>query len=137
MNAQQTAPPLTSSSSILKSHSVLLIGVNEVDEMLLGYILELQGGESTFVGQSDQALEMLEERPYQLLFINTRLENTNALDLARRIRNRHGEELPIIGITSGDHHSRTLLDGFDYIIHRPIEKRKILRGLHQVMAKTK
>lgn len=136
MNAEQTKPPPSSSFS-LKAESVLLLGVNEVDQMLLAYILELQGGKATFVDQSKQALELLTQKRYHLLFINTRLDDANALDLVQRIRERHGKDLPIIGITSGNHHSRTLLAGFDYIIHRPIEKQKILRGLNQVMSRTR
>lgn len=122
-------------SYLLKDKDVLLIGVDEVDQMLLRYMVEEQGANLIVENEKDAALERIRDRKYDLLIINTRLERINTLDLISKMRAAKEIRVPIIGITSRDMVGRALYNGFDYIIKRPIEKHKLNRAINEVFAR--
>lgn len=115
----------------MQSHQILVVGVNEVDEMLLRYILEEQGGHMHMATTGLDALDKVKATPVDLVIMNTNLSDQNALELVKKLRQTGNQTLPIVGITAQDAESRSLFQGFNYIIHRPIEKQKVLRALRQ------
>lgn len=119
----------------LKDKDVLLIGVDEVDQMLLRYMVEELGANLIVENEKDAALELIRDRKYDLLIINTRLERLNTLDLISKMRKAKEIRVPIIGITNRDMGGRALYNGFDYIIKRPIEKHKLNRAINQIFSR--
>lgn len=120
--------PLT---PMLHAHRIMVVGVNEVDEMLLRYILEELGAGMDIVNSGREALDQVQERSIDMVIMNTQLRDQNALELAKKLRQTQQKTLPIIGITAQDAQSRSLFQGFNYIIHRPIEKQKVHRALRE------
>lgn len=119
----------------LKDKDVLLIGVDEVDQMLLRYMIEEMGANLIVENEKDAALKLIRDRKYDLLIINTRLERLNTLDLISKMRKSKEIRVPIIGITNRDMSGRALYNGFDCIIKRPIEKHKLNRALNQIFSR--
>ncbi len=117
---------------LLEEKEVLLIGVDEVDQMLLKYMIEEQGAALHIENKTDDAIKRIKERKYDLLLINMRLERLNTLDLVSKMRQEREIRVPVIGITSNDMNGRALHHGFDAIIQRPIEKHKLMRALQQI-----
>jgi Response regulator containing a CheY-like receiver domain and a GGDEF domain len=118
---------------LLHDKDVLLIGVDEVDEMLLRYMIQEHGAQLVVENRTEEALDLISQRKYDLLIINTRLERLNTLELIYQKRQKKEIRVPVIGITSRNLMGRGLSSGFDYIIRRPIEKKKFHQALVSVM----
>ena len=123
--------PLT---PMLPAHRIIIVGVNEVDEMLLRYILDELGAHMDMVKSGREALDKVSDHEVDMVIMNTHLQDQNALELAKKLRQREQKLLPIIGITALNAQSRSLFQGFNYIIHRPIEKQKVHRALREYLA---
>lgn len=114
---------------MLENKEVLLIGVDEVDQMLLKYMVEEQGATLQVENKADAAIQRIKERKYDLLIINMRLEKINTLNLVQKMRAEREIRVPVIGLSSNHMNGRALQSGFDAVILRPIEKHKLLSAL--------
>lgn len=118
----------------LADKDVLLVGVDEVDEMLMRYMVAEQDANLIVENTAKGAIAKISDRKYDLLIINTRVENVNSLDLIHKMRANKEIRVPVIGLTSRDMSGRALFSGFDYVIRRPLEKSKFLSALQKVIA---
>jgi CheY-like chemotaxis protein len=124
-----TIAQINRSKKLIENKEVLLIGVDEVDQMLLRYMVEEQGAALKIENRTDEAIELIKDRRYDLLMINMRLERLNTLHLVSEMRANREIRVPVIGLSSNDMNGRALNSGFDAVITRPIEKRKLLKAL--------
>lgn len=121
------------SQKLLNGKDVLVIGLDEVDTMLLRYMVHEQGAQLQIENETEAALKRIRERKYDLLIINTRLEQLNTLDLVQKMRASKEIRVPVIGVSAIEMGGRALHSGFDHIIRRPIEKWKFLGALDTVL----
>ena len=117
---------------MLENKEVLLVGVDEVDQMLLKYMIEEQGATLRVETKANQAIERIKERKYDLLIINMRLETINTLNLVQKMRAEREIRVPVIGLSSTHMNGRAMQSGFDAVILRPIEKHKLLTALQNL-----
>lgn len=127
-------PTITSNSfKYLTGKDVLVVGLDEVDTMLLRYMIHEQGAHMEIENETEAALERIRERKYDLLIINTRLERLNTLNMVQKMRAAKEIRVPVIGVSAQEMGGRALHSGFDHIVRRPIEKWKFMEALEDVM----
>lgn len=117
----------------LENKRVLLVGANEVDEMLLRYMVVEHGGTLNVVTNAAALRQTLETSRYDLILMNARLGNENAIGILKHLREDHLIKAPVIAISSSDMVGRAVSQGFAYILHRPLEKKKMLQALNAVL----
>lgn len=119
---------------MLRGKRVLLVEDDEVNQMLIQFMISDQEGEMVLEPNKDKALDLLQSSRFDLLLLDTRLDNTNALQFTRHLRNVLHHNIPIIGLTSINLQGRGLYSGLDAVIRRPLEYDKFLETLREVMS---
>ncbi len=117
----------------LEGKRVLLAGANEVDEMLLRYMVVEHGGTLNVVTTEQSMRRTLASSRYDLILMNSRLGMENAIGILSRLREDSLIKAPVIAISSNDMMGRGIHSGFAYVLHRPLEKKKMLQALDQVL----
>ncbi|MGB0177491.1 MAG: response regulator, partial [Owenweeksia sp.] len=69
----------------------------------------------------EQALEKLQNQKYDLILLDTRLGNTNALRFTQLLREELQLDIPIIGMSSVNLQGRGIYNGLDEVLIRPVE----------------
>lgn len=124
--------PAKKMSDYLKGKRVLLAGANEVDEMLLRYMVD-NGGGTLNIATSTPALEKaLHKSRYDLIFMNSRLGADNAMTILKRLRAEGILNAPVIGISSTELAGRGIYSGFSHVLGRPLEKKNIIKALSEI-----
>jgi PleD family two-component response regulator len=122
----------------LKNHlankRVLLVGANEVDEMMLRYMIEEQQASLRIAHTPQDSFQLIQNESFDLILMNTRIQGQNGLSLVKRLREQHGVKTPIIAISSKDLNGRGIYNGFDAVLVRPLEKVHFLQSVHQIMS---
>lgn len=116
----------------LEGKRVLLAGANEVDEMLLRYMITESGGTLNVCYDLDEMRKTLAKSRYDLIMMNSRLANTNAMGILEQLKRESLIKAPVIAISSKDMVGRAIHSGFAYVLRRPLEKRKILAALSTI-----
>lgn len=120
--------------SFLEGKRVLLAGVNEVDTMLLNYMIHEGGAYLNSVQTKAELENILHKNRFDLIILNMRLENDNALPIAQKFKRELNLDTPLLGLSSTSLSGRGLHHGFSYIIRRPLEKKKVLAALERIFA---
>lgn len=115
---------------LLSGKRVLLLEDDEVSQMLLTYMLEDQGAELKLETSKDSALEELQKQTYDLLLIDSRIEQANTFDFTKTVKHQLG--IPIIGLSSVDMRGRGIFNGLDAILRRPVEYPNFLRTIKKL-----
>lgn len=95
----------------------------EVARMLVT-LLTFHGFEATCADSGERALEMLAERPFQVVLLDVRLPGMNGFETCSRIRSVHGPSLPVMILTAfGDTAAvrQALAAGADDFLHKPVD----------------
>jgi DNA-binding response OmpR family regulator len=74
----------------------------------------------------------LSKSRYDLILMNSRLANENAMGVLEQLRKESLIKSPVIAISSKDMVGRAIHSGFAYVLRRPLEKRKVLAALSTV-----
>lgn len=117
----------------LNGKRVLLVGANEVDEMLLRYMVVEHGGTLNVVTSEDAMRRTLSTSRYDLILMNSRLGNENSIGILKRLNADALVKAPVIAISSNDMKGRGKHNGFAHIMHRPLEKKNMLEALSNVV----
>ncbi|MCR9155272.1 MAG: hypothetical protein ACPGVV_09910 [Croceimicrobium sp.] len=121
-----------SMNHFLEGKRILLAGANEVDEMLLRYMIEQSGGILNVSVTTDEMRLTLSKSRYDLILMNSRLANENAVGILNQLKQESLINAPVVAISSNDLVGRAIHNGFAYVLRRPLEKRKILAALTSV-----
>jgi CheY-like chemotaxis protein len=113
----------------LEGKRVLLAGANEVDEMLLRYMVIESGGVLNVASSTDEIRTTLTTSRYDLILMNSRLDNSNSMGVLQQLRKESLIKAPVVAISSNDMVGRAIHNGFAYVLRRPLEKRKIMAAL--------
>lgn len=119
-------------NQFLEGKRVLLAGANEVDEMLLRYMIEESGGVLNVAPGSDDMKLTLAKSRYDLILMNARLGSVNSVGILSQLKADGLIKAPVVAISSNDMMGRAIHNGFAYVLRRPLEKGKILAALGAV-----
>ncbi len=111
----------------------MLIEDDEVDQMLLKFMIEDQGAEMTLETDKDIAFEKLKSHSFDLLLLDTRIGRANALELAKKLRSDVKLDIPIIGLSSTDLKGRGIHSGLDEVLIRPVEYQNFVKALSRLI----
>lgn len=113
---------------------VLVADDNEINRMLTESELEDFGLQVTTVCDGHEALELLKERSFDLLFLDCQMPGIDGYETARRIREREAgrRRMPIVALTAqamkGDR-ERCLEAGMDDYVTKPFCRHELLEVL--------
>lgn len=108
-------------TKLLIDQKVLLIEDDEVHQMLLTFMLKDQGALLTVEPDKEEALNKLRNEKFDLILLDTRLNNTNALRFTQQLRTELSLDTPIIGMSSVNLQGRGIYNGLDEVLMRPVE----------------
>ncbi len=124
--------PAKKMSDYLKDKRVLLAGANEVDEMLLSYMVDNGGGTLNIATNTEALEKALHKSRYDLIFMNSRLGSDNAMSVLKKLRAEGLIKAPVIGISSTELAGRGIFNGFSHVLGRPLEKKNIIEALSEI-----
>lgn len=113
--------------------SVLVVedSVDAADSLAL--ILELEGYRVAIANDGRSALESIERHPPSAILLDLGLPDIDGLEVARRVRDRFGPQVPLIIAISGhgnaSDRSATDSGGFDDHLVKPVDPQVILELL--------
>ena len=105
--------------------TVLVAEDNPVNQMVIEAMLESMGCTVTLVENGAEALDALDSRPFDIVFMDCRMPVVDGLEAARTAR-RRGHALPIVAVTAealpGDR-ERCLAAGMSDYMSKPLHQR--------------
>lgn len=127
----------------LASGSALVIEDNEFNRLLLGDILTAWGQQVVLADNGRQGLQLLKQRPFDLVLLDIRMPDMDGMEVARRIRRREREgrraRVPIIAITA-DVDAATfeacLEIGIDAVLPKPVIPEQLARAIQDRCGRT-
>jgi DNA-binding NarL/FixJ family response regulator len=95
------------------------------------------GIEAVEAGDADEALRALEERPPELVVLDVKLPRVSGYELLRELRDRLGDELPVIFVSGVrvdpyDRIAGLLLGADDYLI-KPVDPEELLARVRRAL----
>lgn len=135
------AEPLSDEPALpvnLASGAVLVIEDNNFNRRLLGDLLATWGQQVVLAENGWQGLQLLEQRPFDLVLLDIRMPDMNGMEVARRIRRREQEgrrtPVPIIAITA-DVEAATfeacLEVGINAVLPKPVIPEQLAKAIHE------
>ena len=113
---------------------VLIADDNEINLLLLTNLLELQGCTVDSAVNGKQALQLINEKHYQLAFIDINMPVMTGLELVKILRRQHNS-LKIAAISAyadDDKKTEAFNAGFDYYLTKPIAEDQLTALIHSV-----
>jgi DNA-binding NtrC family response regulator len=90
--------------------------------------LEEQGHQVEEVGSGEECLDLLRERPKDLVFLDVRLPGRDGLDVLQEVRRMHAETIVVMMSAYGEAESRAeaLRMGAYYFLRKPFELKEVI-----------
>ncbi|UQZ90587.1 hypothetical protein C4J81_15785 [Deltaproteobacteria bacterium Smac51] len=112
---------------------LLLVEDNEVNQLVARRILKKAGFEVKVANHGQEALDMLEDEPYDLVLMDIQMPVMDGLTAARAIRkNPKYEKLPIVAMTAhamASDREKSLSVGMNDHICKPLDLNELFRSL--------
>jgi CheY-like chemotaxis protein len=129
----------------LKLHNTRLLVVDDIDINLIitKSVLLTFGGEIDTVESGLKAIEMVQEKDYDLVFMDHMMPEVDGVDATKAIRaltDSKYQKLPIVALTAnvvGDVRDMFLKSGMNDYLSKPIERNEIERVLQEWLPKEK
>ena len=124
--------PPRSSTVDLASVRLLVAEDNEINQMVAFHMLRGLGAEPLVVGNGREALEALERERFDLVFLDIQMPVMDGLTAARAIRQRHGDEIPLIAFTAGimtHERMECLNSGMKDFVSKPVLRAQLIEVL--------
>jgi signal transduction histidine kinase len=117
-------------SSNTAKHVVLAVDDDLNNLKLVSATLSLEGYEVICASSGEEALELLAERPVELLLLDVRMPGLDGLEVCRRVRADPAfARVPIVFLTADDADTERMLEGLDAggdeYLHKPISRRML------------
>lgn len=106
---------------------------DEVNQMLLRLMIEGQDGEYILEPDKDKALKKLQSEKFDLILLDTNMEDVNALRFTQQLRNQNQITTPIIGMSSVDLSGRGIYSGLNEVMMRPVEYKNFLQAVQRLV----
>lgn len=87
-------------------------------------------------GSAKEALELLVNNQYDLIFLDCGLPDSTGVDLCKKLRQEQGLKIPIVAVTAFDSASKKqecLDNGFTYFLEKPFTKIKMLEVIDKFL----
>ena len=122
---------------------ILLVEDNPVNQKLALRLLEKAGHKVTIANNGQEAIDLLAQHTFDLIFMDVQMPVMNGFEATKRIREREkhtGEHIPIIAMTAhamkGDR-EKCLNAGMDGYISKPIQTEELYRTLEDISSNIK
>lgn len=134
----KTGSVLTSDYSAKRSLKLLLAEDNQVNQMFISTLLCGLGHQVSIAQNGQQALEMIQEEPFDLLLSDIRMPVMDGIILTATIRELESEvsRIPIIGVTAdavSEHQEQYIAAGMDEVSKKPIDLSELLEKINRVL----
>ncbi len=123
--------PKPSSSERMPNFDILLVEDNIVNQKVASRILKRMGFETDVAGNGLEALELMEKKSYDLIFMDVMMPEMDGITATREIRKKFGEQRPqptIIALTANvleEDKKRCFDAGMDDFLPKPVKKDQI------------
>ena len=112
--------------------SVLVVDDNPTNTTLLVEMLRTMGVPADTAALGEQALALLDETPYDLVFLDVMLPDANGVEVARQIRERHGARPFVVGASAlPGARDRAISQGMDAFLSKPLHLHDIADAVRQ------
>ncbi len=121
----------------------LVVDDNEINLLIAENVLMTYGARVTKTDSGAQAVELVKENDYDIIFMDHMMPELDGVDTTKIIRALEGEkyrQLPIIALTAnvvGDVRDMFLQNGLNDFLSKPLELHEIERVLHQWLPEEK
>ena len=138
--AAKGAQPIGNGTHPVVVRRALVAEDNSVNQLVAVRLLEQRGFEVAIAADGREALEMHEQSPYDVIFMDCQMPELDGYDTTREIRRREGSErhTPIIAMTAstlpGDV-ERCLAAGMDYYTGKPVNPARLDAAIAQSLGK--
>ena len=139
---QQTEAPQLSSPVFTRSLALLLAEDNRVNAEFIVKLLGRMGHKVTAVEDGQQALDRLEQQPFDCVLMDIQmpvLGGDEATRIIRRREQQQGGHLPIIALTAHameEERQRLLAEGFDAHVAKPVDIALLCSELARVIGQS-
>ncbi|MEM9456640.1 MAG: response regulator [Myxococcota bacterium] len=115
---------------------VLVVEDNAINQKVAKKLLTDLGCRVDVAGDGQEALELVESVPYDLVFMDVQMPRMDGLTATVRIRERERGEyrLPVVAMTAHampEDRERCLAAGMDGYLSKPVKRRDLIRALGQ------
>jgi CheY-like chemotaxis protein len=131
---------LVAPSPPVSSLELLVAEDSEMNQRLLGRLLEMKGHQATFVDDGQAAVDRYESGVFDVILMDVEMPVMGGLEATRAIRRKEqstGAHTPIIALTAhamkGDR-ERCLEAGMDAYVSKPIQAEDLFRTIDQLAA---
>jgi two-component system, sensor histidine kinase and response regulator len=114
--------------------NILLVEDNEINQKMTRALLVRQGHNVDVTGTGPEALQAMENKPYNIVLLDVQMPDMDGFEVTRRLRMREGstQHTPIIALTAHampEDRQRCLSAGMDDYVAKPIDPQKVLQIL--------
>lgn len=125
-------------SPALRGKRVLVAEDDDMNARLIQRLLESWGLVSIRCQDGQEALDQLDRMPFHAVLMDIRMPVMDGLEATRRLRERHGTALPVMGITADAHSTLHRVPwreaGMDACLTKPLEEGELLAWLNARLA---
>jgi signal transduction histidine kinase/CheY-like chemotaxis protein len=126
------------------NYKVLIVEDNQLNQRLFIKILEKEGYQHTVADNGLKALQILQEKAYDLILMDIRMPEMDGIEAAHHIRNREefsiDKNVPIIVVTAhddADERKKCYELGINEYLTKPIDKDLLLQKIkEQILARS-
>ncbi len=117
---------------------LILAEDDRMNQIFLSHLLRRLGHEVTVAGNGQEAVDLLEERHYDAVFMDVQMPVINGLDATRRIRDATDKaytDIPIVGMTAyADlvEQRRFLEAGMNHCITKPVSEEDLRNAIREL-----
>jgi two-component system sensor histidine kinase EvgS len=122
-----------------EARRVLLVDDDPDLREVMRLMLETLGATVTEAGGGDEALRLAADGPCDVVILDVHMPDTDGYAVARALRERHGRELRVIGLTGAATAEARLLGlaaGMDDYVAKPVSLERLRRVLAGVPRRT-
>ncbi|HEY8403384.1 MAG TPA: ATP-binding protein [Flavobacteriales bacterium] len=117
---------------------VLVADDNEINRQVFKYMLDILGMNADMAVNGIQVLELYEQKPYDLIFMDMQMPGMDGLEATRQLRAKYGERTRIVAVTANafnDDREECLKVGMNAFLSKPFDHAQLTAVLSQLYSK--
>jgi signal transduction histidine kinase/ligand-binding sensor domain-containing protein/DNA-binding response OmpR family regulator len=134
VEAKKTGPLMTTDFASKNPVKILLAEDNPVNQLLATTILEKLGYDPKVANNGKEAVQMMKEEKFELVFMDMQMPEMDGLEATRHIREHHAEQPVIIAMTANAMESdkqECIAAGMDDYLSKPIRPEDLMLMLEK------
>ncbi|MBF0198139.1 MAG: PAS domain S-box protein [Planctomycetes bacterium] len=120
-------------TSKMSGLNALIVEDSYTNQLVLSKILKSYGINSDIAEQGKEALEMISQNKYDLVFMDIQMPIMNGYEATREMRKK-GYEIPIIGLSAAaltENREKCIAAGMNDFMAKPVLKDRLLKSIYQ------